>query len=173
MSGAHRQDGIRTMEALRARCKVDEETGCWLWAGAMNRGSARVWLPDCGVHSMSFALHWIATGLPPKKGALLLPMCRHVNCSNMAHRKMGTRSQLMSLLRPKLDPAHIARIVAGKRAAGGMYSPELRAEIMASTEPSKVIGARHGLHFTHVCKIKRGLAWGGAQGSSVFSWRPA
>lgn len=32
-----RQDGVRTLDDIRDRCRIDEETGCWIWSGAVRQ----------------------------------------------------------------------------------------------------------------------------------------
>lgn len=168
-----RQDGIRTVDDLKARCKVNDETGCWMWAGARHHGSARVWLPGIGAQAIPFALHYLRTGTRPEKGAMLVPICGNTDCANPAHRKLGNRSVLQSTLRPKLDPLHKARIGKSKRAISPIYSPEAHADILASNEPGDVLAKRWGMHKTHIGRIKRGEAWALTREASVFAWRPA
>ena len=89
----------------------------------------------------------------------------------MKHRFIGTRADLMQIIRPKLDPLHAARIAVGARAAKrSLYSPELRAEIIGSNETCEAIGRRTGVHPTTVSRIRRGEVWrDAAPTSSVFS----
>ena len=35
--------GILSLEDLRQRCRIDSETGCWLWAGALSANTPRAW----------------------------------------------------------------------------------------------------------------------------------
>lgn len=173
MTRKTRQDGIRTLEDLHHRCKADEATGCMLWDGATHHGSARVWLPGIGPMAMNFALPYLATGERPARGAIYLPTCGNVNCARWEHRELGTRRQLMQMLRPTVTEEHRARISKGKREASGKYSLAAHADIMMSTEPSKVLAARWGLHFTQVCRVRRGESWANAQWRTVRPTPPA
>jgi hypothetical protein len=174
MTRKTRQDGIRTLDDLKARCRIDTETGCWVWAGAMGRGTPRVWLPDIGVASMSGALQWVTDATRPTSQRMLIPTCGNPACANPKHRQWGTRSELFALLRPTLAADHRARIGAGKRKASPIYTPELHAEIMTTKEPLADMAARLGVHFTHLYRIRRGKAWAAsACASSAFTWRPA
>lgn len=169
-----RQDGIRTIEDLKLRCRIDDITGCWVWGGAYHSGSARVWLPGLGPMSMGFALQYVRHGTRPTTKRQLIPMCGNTSCGNLAHRRWGSRSELFKLLRPELSIEHRARIRAGKRACSTVMTAEKAQEIRASLEPSKVIAEREGIHFTHVCRIRRGEAWGASLPmSSVFAWAGA
>lgn len=175
MSRPHvtRQDGIKTLKDLHDRCKVDTETGCIVWAGALRKASAAVWIPGHGPVPMHYALSVVTTGKRPEPGAMLVPMCGNVNCANLKHRKPGTRSDLFRVLRPTLTAAHKARVSAGKRAISQIYSPEAHAAILRSDEPLSVLAERHHMHLSTVSKIRLGNLWGAAQASSVFNWRPA
>jgi hypothetical protein len=167
-----RQDGIKTLADLHDRCKVNTETRCIVWAGALRKASAAVWIPGHGPVPMHFALAVVTTGQPPAPGSILVPTCGNVNCANMKHRKPGTRGDLFRVLRPELTAAHKARVSAGKRAASPNYSPEAHADILASDAPLAVLAERHGMSLSAVSKIRLGHRWGPAPASSVFSWRP-
>lgn len=46
MTRGLRTDGIRTADDLRARCWIDDDTGCWHWRGAVDlNGIPSMWLP--------------------------------------------------------------------------------------------------------------------------------
>jgi hypothetical protein len=167
-----RDDGIKTLADLQGRCKVNTETGCIVWAGAVRKASACVWIPGHGPVPMHYALSVVTTGSRPAPGEMLVPMCGNVNCANPKHRKPGTRSDLFRVLRPTLTAAHKARVSAGKRAANQNYSAEAHADIMSSTETLAVLAERHGMSLSAVSKIRLGHRWGAAPASSVFSWRP-
>ncbi len=174
MSRKVRQDGIRTIDDIKGRCRISDETGCWLWAGCMLRGTPRVWLPGVGPQSLGYALQWVLHGTKPSAERMLVPKCGNPACANPWHRRWGTRSEMYSLIRPKLPADHRARIGAGKRRASPIYSPELHLEIMTTDEPLKDMASRLGVHITHLYRIRRGQAWSAAScPASVFSWRPA
>ena len=164
-----RRDGIYPLADLQGRCRVDDETGCLLWAGAAKGTMARVWMPDIGVKTMTGAFtQLIGKKLP--KGKVWVPVCGRADCANEAHRKPGTRSDYFKLQRPFLTPGHRARSTAGKRKASPYYSPEAAHDIRTSTEPAQVLADRYGMHRVHVYRIKRGEVWRDVvPGASVWS----
>ena len=68
--------GIRSVDDIKDRCRVDDVTGCWIWAGALVHGKApRVWVPGLGAVSMSRALQVVHFGPPPAGKRTLMPTC--------------------------------------------------------------------------------------------------
>jgi hypothetical protein len=166
---ATRSDGVNTIEDLYGRCKRDEETGCLTLVAHKRKGSFYLWLPMLGKPvSLPTALECLL-GVPLQPGQRWVPRCGNTGCCNPKHRFIGTRADLMRILRPSLEPLHRARIGAAHRRRGGVYSPELHAEIMASEESGVALAARLGIDHTHVCRIRRGQSWKiAAPGASVF-----
>lgn len=162
---------VHDLEALRLRSRIDAETGCWLVRGASRKGSAYLWLPQAGkVLSLTAAMGWLLTGKPTPKGQMWVAVCGNTGCGNPAHRKLGTRSLLMKTLRPTLSVLHRAKIQRGALKRVQAYSPELRAEILASPETGAELARKTGLHPSTVSHIRRGETWQPvAPAASVFS----
>lgn len=166
-----RQDGIRTLADLHERSTVDDITGCHVIDAPKRKGTHYVWLPaQARPVSLPTALAHLI-GKPLQPGQRWVPRCGNTGCVNLEHRFIGTRRDLMLILRPTLDPLHRARIAAGHRErADSLYSADLRAEILASEESGVVLGARLGIHHSHISMIRRGKAWrNAAPTSSVFN----
>lgn len=163
--------GVRDLEDLRQRCRIDAETGCWLVRGARHKGSVGIWLPQLGKSvSLTYAMAWLLTGKPAPKGHLWVATCGNTACGNPAHRKLGTRALLMRVMRPTLDPVHRAKIQRSHLKRVAAYSPELRAEIMASPETGSALARKLGLHPSTVSHIRRGETWQPVMpAASVFS----
>jgi hypothetical protein len=163
--------GIRTIDDIKDRCKVDDITGCWIWAGAMKNTAPRVWLPGIGAASMPMALQVVLHGTKPTAKRMLIPTCGRVDCANPAHRKWGSKAQMFRGLMAEMAPEHRARMTLGKRSASKVCTPQIAADVCASTEPAQQIADRLGVHVTHVYRIKRGDAWQPQlAASSVFTW---
>lgn len=173
MKRTTRHDGIRTIEDLKRRCVVDPDTDCWVWQGATHNRSSRIWLPGIGPVSMNTALPVLMTGERPPKGAIYVPTCGNTNCGNWAHRRLGSRRELMRMLRPVLPESHRQNLAAAKRASIGRYSVAAHVDIMTSTEPARVLGARWGFGIAHVCRVRTGQAWADAEWRTVRKTPPA
>lgn len=167
-----RQDGIHTMDDLIGRCKRDDMTGCMVWAGPAHKGSGAVWLPALNQSRSVTAAYSLLRGTKLPAGKKWFATCGNVLC--IEHRRIGTASDAMRAVRPALSPEHRARITAGKRRSGGKYSPQLAAEIRASSDPIAVAAVRFGVHESTISKVRLGQMWvDAAPNSSVFAWRPA
>lgn len=163
--------GVRTMSDLLARCVADEITGCMVVDAPKRKGSVVLWLPVLGRPVTLAKALAVLLGKDLKPGQRWVPRCGETACANPEHRFIGTRSDLMRILRPTLDPLHRMRIAAGHRErAECRYSPELRAEILASEESGIAIGKRIGLHDSVISRIRLGQAWrDAAPAASVFN----
>jgi len=111
--GVREFGGVRGLMDILGRCRVDDETGCWVWTGAVSspRGCA---IPM--VHLSAGALGmgskgnsipaaraaWLLAGKPLKDGHVVW---RHVCmadrdglCVNPAHARSGTRQQMYAAM---------------------------------------------------------------------------
>lgn len=161
-----------TLERLRERSVIDEDTGCWHFRGARCGGASRVWLPQAdAVVTLTMAMGWLIEGQAPAKGMMWVATCGHTDCTNPAHRKRGTKSLLMKVMRPTLEPSHRARIaLAHRRRAAGPLTAELRDEILASPDERNIdLAARLGLPPPTISKVRLGKTWAPLPGASVFS----
>lgn len=192
-----RNDGIRSLNAIKGRCFVDSETGCWLWRGAMVRSTTRkigpttrVWLPAgaCGERaSITTAAKaaWMLAGKALPDGCVVWRhVCTRTDCINPAHGKSGTRQEMHKAMassgRHKGNPM---RAVVNAQNRASMLTPVdvvRRAEVMfAAGELQKTIRAELGIQRTTAVLIRRGLHphSSGRQVlvpmASVFAWRPA
>ncbi len=163
--------GVRDFEDLRQRSVIAGETGCWIVRAAESKGSVYLWSPDIGrVISLAALVAVLQRGRLAKPGTIWRPICGDRRCGNPAHRKLGTMAEYRKASRPELSPAHRQRIAQGMRARpGSKYTPELRAEILASDEEPRVMAERLGLHHSTIQKVRAGLLWrDAAPGASVF-----
>jgi hypothetical protein len=163
--------GVRTLADLLARCVLDEITGCMVVDAPKRKGSVVLWLPVLGRPVTLAKALAVLLGKDLKPGQRWVPRCGETACANPEHRFIGTRSDLMRILRPTLDPLHRMRIAAGHwKRETCKYSPELRAEILSSEENGRTIAARLGVHNSVISDIRRGKAWRqAAPASSVFA----
>lgn len=166
---------VSCFDTLKDRSRIDEETGCWHVTGHRHKGTTTLWCaPAQAPISLTAAIAWLMTGKPARKGTLWVAMCGHTDCGNPAHRKLGDRGLLMRVMRPKLSPLHRARIAKAHRDNGGVYSPELKAEIIRSPENGAALARRLGIDPSTVQRVRNGQRWHDvAPGSSVFSFAAA
>jgi hypothetical protein len=168
--------GVRDFEDLRLRSVIDELTGCWIFQAARKQSTGIIYCPALGkVLSLSALVSVLKTGSLPAKGTIWAPNCGDRACGNPAHRKLmkwAAYCQLRSKPLPVLQRALIART---RRSRGlSRYTPELRAEILSSSETNVALAGRTGLTPQAISKIRHGRMWRDeAQNASVFTWRPA
>jgi hypothetical protein len=179
--------GIRTVEDLRKRCRLDGLTKCWHWGLAMVQGSPSVHFkaPDTGLRvkmrGRSAALYLLrGQSLPAGHMAWAKVDCRSDDCVNPDHCRSGTKVQWgqclgeSGVLRGKPHRLIAARKAAKVRWGDKMLTPEQRREIRESTESTYAMAARFGVsQFTAWCARTGRYGQDTMPGSSVFTWRPA
>lgn len=170
--------GVNSLDALRSRCHVDEDTGCWCWRQHKTKhGLAMVNLILDGERQKALgrrAALLLAGKKPPSAEHVAYPVetCFTPECVNQQHARWGTRSDRMrqagargALSTPE-RLAQLRRMVAGRT----KLTPEQRLEAETSTGPCAVVAKRLGVSEGRVSQLRRGgdrrLA------TSVFDWRP-
>lgn len=186
-----RQDGVRTLSDLRSRCVIDDETGCWMWRGAMSADrTPRVWMPllrDAeGITTTGARAAWLLSGRKLPEGHVVwrrIGTCGN-ECINPLHGVCGTRQQMHAAIardgRMKGNPLRAA--VNARNRVRMMLSPEivrlgeamyeagaLQKEVKAAlgigNASAKKIRMRTHQHSTGRVNVVRG--------ASVFAWREA
>jgi len=171
-----RQDGIRTPEDLLMRCRIDEATGCWLWSGACCEGYPRVWLADVGrVTTGPSAAFYVSRGGLPPQGTVAYMRCICPTCVNPEHVLIGTKKQAGAHLaksgKLKGDPARAVRNTLNARRSIAKLTPEIAAEIRASSGTLVELGQRFGVAPSCISAVRTGKTWRDSvvHGASVFS----
>lgn len=164
-----RGHGIYTLDDIRARCRVDDETGCWVWGLWSRTGDTpRVSLPPgviagCDQRTMSVprAAWMMHTGKPLQDGGLVWRTCSTPTCCNPAHMLSGTRAQEGEWRRRtgvwRGDPRRaVVNLTTAKAQA---LPPELVhavAQSIAAGEPRASVAARTGLNESTISRIANG-----------------
>lgn len=131
---------------------VHKTEGCWRWTGAistMGYGVVNLGGRARHAHRVSWMLRH---GDMPT--AFVLHRCDNPSCVNPAHLFLGTQYDNM------LDAARKGRIPRGDRHHGAKLTEAMVRSIRASTEPSKVVADRFGIHYSAVNQIRRRARWG-------------
>ena len=178
--------GIRTVEDLRKRCRVDSFSGCWHWGLAIVQGSPSVHFktPDTGLkmkmrgRKAALYLHR-GQDLPAGHMAWAVVDCKSSDCVNPAHCRSGTKAQWGQTMarsgqwRGMPSKLLAARKAAKVRWANHLLTPEQRQEIRESTESTYSLAARMGVsQFTAWAARVGKYGQDTVPGSSVFTWRP-
>lgn len=71
-------------------------------------------------------------------------------------------------MRPRPSLMQVAKLRRTQRKKAKFYTPELKAEILASDETGAALAKRIGCHPSLISKIRRGQAWQDV-GASVFA----
>lgn len=161
--------GIKTLDDLRARCVVDEDTSCWHWKGAFSHGKGQTkvpatYLPVIGKTTTGMrAAVLLSRGLdslPP--GRKVWARCMRRDCCNPAHMMTGTQAELGEFIAKhdlwKGNAKRVAGITKRMREQS-RFSMEEIAAMRASGMNGKQLAEAHGICKAHACRILRGAAW--------------
>jgi len=85
---------------------------------------------------------------------VVMHRCDNPPCVNPDHLTAGTHQDNMA------DKANKGRACFGERNPMSRLSADQAREIYKSSECSRVLADRYGVHVTHVNRIKRGAKWG-------------
>lgn len=166
--------GISTIQGLKERCWVDEDTGCWHWRGAVSHGRASMWFtPQGRITTLSQVIGHLKTGKPLRKGLLCYATCTTPNCANPEHRKVGTRQGQASVLvaQGRLAKSPQVRALMSRRRRTPVLTDEAVAQIRASTKSCKDEAAERGVSISLVSLIRRNKARTTVvPGASVFTF---
>lgn len=175
---------IRSLEDLRSRCVINDETGCWVFRSGEKYGAPRAYFTHPGTGDKlvwtATKVAWIMAGNPePAKGVKVYRyQCMAECCVNPDHLRAGTSKQIGACI--TRHGKHIGRperIAVNTRNARKRSSltPEIVREIRASNEGNTELGRRMGIPHNIVSQVRHGRSWQdvAAPNSSVFSWRPA
>lgn len=162
---------LLTLESILARC--DEFGECLRWAGPVANGSSQVYSEGRYLQARR-VVHELTKGCEIRKGYHPVMRCRDPQCLQFDHMTLLTTRQVAQLAAKEgrfSNPARRAAIAAGKRnSPTAKLSVEIAHEIFHSTESGPVLAARHNVHRSLVCRIKRGQSWArGVANSSVFN----
>jgi hypothetical protein len=177
--------GIRSIEDVRLRCRIDETTGCWIWGmayrtypDARRNPEPAVWLADLGICVNGKKAVAILGGRAPKKGQVSWSKCLNSRCVNPQHVKVGSYAERGAYLAKtnvlKGDPARSASNAKHRRARSAV-TEELAAWIRESPQSGADVCHATGFSSSTVSRIRRGESWAEnfSSAGSVFHWRPA
>ncbi len=175
--------GIRTIEDIKDRCVLDEDTGCWLWVGATGKNTGRpaIWLPVGPTGGQSYRLSqvltWIESGrLRRPDGRVWSPVvCGNPRCANPDHHRLRTKAQIQQARRTTNSALHAAKLSAACRGSTRKLTHAQRIEIRDSLLPASEVATRYGISTSYAKKILSGRhCWDKAApvvavGASVFA----
>jgi hypothetical protein len=161
--------GIRSVEDLRQRCRVDEDTGCWHWGLCRTpQGYARVYFVMNGKAYTAAARRaavMLSTGEELRRGhvAFAQKVCQTpIDCANPEHSRASTRSNHGSYIATTgryKTVRHAAASRATIRRCRAKITLEDARAIRASDELYRVLAERYGVSEKHICEIRRGKVW--------------
>lgn len=169
--------GVHTLEDLKARCVVDDVTGCWKWRMAVSGGAAMVYLPALGKTRTGLFAALILSGRALKPGQRAFGTCGTQFCVCPAHVKALTSAQWgKGVAASGAWKGNPARVVANRATAktrpGTVLTEGLAQEIRASAGTGREIARRFGISDKQVSRIRCGTTWAprALPNASVFDW---
>ena len=158
---------MRTIEEVKGFCRVDDITGCWVWAGAIDRGVPKIYAPDWSAHNGAMKTQtgqravWHITNrrfIP--KGWRVYSTCRTACCLNPQHLKAASNAQWGRDRAATGELKGNIKVRTHVRKLGQARSElthETYIEVMTSTEKGVDIAKRLGITESTVSKARTGV----------------
>ena len=147
--------GIRTLEDLKDRCFVDEDTGCWLWRAALSAGQPKIWVPpgvlsEAGSVMPAGRAAWLLAGKEARSDQVVYRTCGCQECVAPEHGEACTRRAMGRHVsesgRWKNNPA---RVIANAKNRTGLAKPrevvQQAEQMFAEGVPQKTIREQLGI----------------------------
>lgn len=187
-----RTDGVRTLADIKDRCRVDEITGCWIWALAMSDNgkhastrTPRIHIPPGVLRPEKYQTSasraaWLLSGHELAADQVVWRTCCRDDCCNPQHEMAGTKAEegaWMSASGHRRGKPWRA-VVNHRNFIGQAVSVDVVHQVVASLGAGKLqreAAAEFGIHIATINKIAQGKHLHqrqGVRGSSAFSWRP-
>jgi hypothetical protein len=170
--------GIRTIEDLRIRCRLDDETGCWHWGMAMVQGNPKVHFVLDGrrlsTRGRKAALLLAGKEIKPGHVVFATRSCKSDDCVNPAHARSADRANHGSYLKATgkaISPAKTAAARKTVLAKLAKITMEDARAIRNSRDPQAKLAEKYGIAQSAIWSIKNNRAWRElAPQASVFAW---
>lgn len=154
--------GIRSLDGLRLRCYIDEQSGCWRWRLACGRdgsASTNIITADRVYHMRGRRAALLLTGkLRPGSLVWQGPACSYRDCCNPAHARQGSHREFVAWqVQMGMHSTPAKRFGALKAArARAKVTPEIALAMRTSDETLRVLAARYGVCESTVSAVRRG-----------------
>lgn len=170
--------GITDLDALKKRCQVDPDSGCWTWGGAqvaLAHRPLQVWLPHLGRTQSIQRAAWILARGPIKQGRIVWCTCGTQDCANPRHLASGTKAAHGAYLAKR---GHLrglpARRIINRQNIQKSGQTRLTMELAQWVRESDQVGLRLaeilGVSKTAISRVRRGQCYAPIVANSVFSW---
>lgn len=180
--------GVRTLEGLRHRCRVDDDSGCWHWGGAtqtkpVSMGGKvqepRIFMATLGATTTISRAAWLLSGKPVPKAErwTVWRTCRNALCGNPAHMAAGTKSEWgawvkrQGYMRGRPERAIINSRIA-KETGRATLKPDDVQLVRTSAETGRALAKMLQTSESAISRCRRGETYKPLPWSSVFNWRP-
>lgn len=155
---------MRTLAEVRDRCRIDELTGCWVWTGARSAGLPRIYAPNAdgrmqGIPARRALWLMLNPGKVLPAGWRVWGTCDCVLCVNPEHARAGdAKAWGRHTSRSGKLLGDITRKVKARQSsqARSVLTPELIAQIQASSETGEQLAARLGVARSTISRARCG-----------------
>lgn len=178
---------VQSLQGILDRCRVDDETGCWLWARAANAPHGRITpmvmfhpnpQPGRKTNNMPAArAAWLLSGREVQPGHYVWRNCLSDLCVNPAHCQAGTKAEMFGAIsasgrnrgkperravcernrRHMLTPPEVVRRAEAMFSAGALQK-EVRAALRMSGDTARSIRLQQHPHSTGRQHVVRGAS---------------
>lgn len=175
--------GVHDLNDILLRCRIDEDTGCWVWKFGVSKAYGYPMATSKGKSTSARRFSLLMSGVEIPEGWRVVcnSSCDSL-CVNPKHCKAVSPSEFNLHLSRKgvyeTPTRKAARAIATRKRKSDKLNQELANQIRARVmggDDAKQVASDFGVSRSHVCAISNGLHWSDRQvvpSASVFSWRP-
>lgn len=165
--------GVTSLDDIRDRCRIDDETGCWNWAWAKSQSKSSTATPityiAVGVLGLeksrlipAYRAAWLFAGNEIEPGHVVYRRCCNTECCNPEHGKTGTKKQMHAhYSRSGKNKGKPHRRIVNALSRAKMVTPPDRVrqveDMLADGKPIKEIKAALRMDFKTIRRIRDGV----------------
>lgn len=143
-------------ERFWAKVSRGAPDSCWEWQGCRNRDGYGVFMLSRAQGSdRAHRVSWALLHGPIPSGKVVRHRCDNPSCVNPAHLLLGTQAQNVE----DMVGRGRQRGPASERSRSTKLTAEQVAEIRQAEGTIKQLGARYGVHFSTIARIRRAETW--------------
>lgn len=174
-AGGKNLGGIRSLDDVRARCSVDDASGCWTWPGSVAHGKKHLtpvaWYPAERRLVTVARIVWQLSGDDPTT-PFVWRTCTNDRCCSRVHLAGGTRAEWGAFVRETRRWQGNPEVSARNRQSRidhGMakLTPAMAALIHHSPLRNRDLAPLLGVSQKSISSVRRGTTWRGTETQQV------
>ena len=157
---------MKDLDEILGNCRIDDETGCMVWAGGTRNGKYPSVYAPCArrdgkltVQNGRKAVWQLANGKALPNGWRAFGTCENKMCLNPKHIKAMTCADRGQVVKKSGEWKNKVNRITANRIIGmarTKFTPEMAREIMTSPATGKELSVKLGINRTSISRLRQG-----------------